>query len=133
MAKPLVGVEVEGLASFRRAMRAAGPDARKALTRELKGVSEFVRDMAVHEAHAKGLDDSGDLIAGLKAGVRGTTGYVRDTAHHRGYGYPARIEYEDGGKRAFLRPVVEEARAAIEARLWKAVENVIDEVNRGGL
>lgn len=127
----MAGTEIraEGLKEFARAMRAASPELRKALTRELKGVTELARQMAVHEAHARGLDDTGDLIAGLRSGVNGTTGFVRDVAKHGGYPYPSRIEYESGGEHAFIRPAVDAGRTAIEDRLIAAIEAVIDQAN----
>lgn len=128
-----VSIRVEGYPALRRKMRRFAPDAAAALAATQREIGETVRDMAAHEAAARGYNDTGDLIAGLRAQARGTTGSIRDTARHGGYPYPARLEYEGGGAGAFIRPAIDQASEWITRKMNEAVALAAEKFNGGGI
>jgi hypothetical protein len=134
-AKVSSSITVEGLPELRRKLRKFAPEAAAGLTAAQKEIGLTVRDMAAHEAAGRGYNQTGDLIAGLKSSVRGTTGMIRDTAKHGNppYGYPARLEYQDGGSGAFIRPAIEQGAAWITAKMNAAVDAAAERFNRKGI
>ncbi|MBX5461642.1 MAG: hypothetical protein IRZ28_11200 [Steroidobacteraceae bacterium] len=129
---------VRGLKELDRALGRADKHLRKNLRALLRSVAEGVARDARSIAMSKGLRDSGDLIAGIKPyALTGRAG-VRSNARHRGYGYPARLEFESrGGRswgpRATLNPAVQRNKDEIE----RGIERVLDELGHdfagGGL
>jgi hypothetical protein len=129
-------IRIERVPELNAAIDRFGSDCKRFLRVELKTTSDLVRGMAVFEAHAKGLDDTGRLIASLRAGATAKSGFVRDTARNQrdAYSYPSRYEYEAGGRRAFIHPVIDQAHDVIVAHLEGAIETAVERFNhQGGL
>lgn len=134
MAAESVGIRIERVPELNVAIDRFGSDCNRFLRVELKTTSDFVRGMAIFEAHAKGLDETGRLIAGLRAGATAKSGFVRDTARNQrdGYSYPSRYEFEAGGRRAFIHPVIDQAHDEIVAHLKGAIETAVERFNHEG-
>lgn len=127
-------VRIEGLRQLDRAAGRASIELRTGLRDKLREFAEVVAEDARDIAESKGLRESGDLIAGLQPyALMGRAG-VRDTARHRGYPYPARLEYEGGtgkgGARAFLNPAVEEKAPELEKRAQTLLDEIADAFDR---
>jgi hypothetical protein len=125
-----VTVKIKGLRDLDRALGKADKDLRKDLRGRLKAVAMIVATGARAKAEAKGLRQSGDLIRGIKPyALTGKAG-VRSGAMHRGYNYPARVEYEGGnrgpGPRATLNPAYEESKAAVLVELERLLDDFAD-------
>lgn len=119
------GIKVKGIKELRRGFAQMDKSLRRDLDRGLREAAEPVRDEAKRIAGEKGLHDTGKLIAGIRiaTAARGRV-VVRSTAQKRGYKYPARYEYGDGGKRAFLQPALEAKRREIEERLGEMLDRL---------
>jgi hypothetical protein len=126
-----ISIRVEHAAEVRHALREFPKEVSKEHYMVVKELATTVRDMAAYEANDRGYNDTGDLIAGLQARSSGTTGSIRDTARHEGYNYPGRLEYQNHGRGAFIRPAVEKATPYITRRMDEAVARVIERFNRG--
>lgn len=126
------GVRIRGLKELDRALGKADKDLRRDLRRRLRGIANIVAVGARAKAESKGLRQSGDLIRGIRPyALTGKAG-VRSGAVHRGYNYPARLEYERGGMRASLIPAYEEARPVILAETERLLDDFADNFHRGG-
>ena len=118
---------IKGLRQLDRALGKADKNLRKNLRGELKEIAEVVARRARGIAEAKGLRDTGDLIRGIKPyALTGRAG-VRSNAVHRGFAYPARLEFEGRGAggwgpRATLNPAVDQTRHEIE----RGIEQLLD-------
>jgi hypothetical protein len=115
-------IEVEGLGAVLRAFGKLDKRLRGELRAELAELAVGVAEKAREIAEAKGLRRSGDLISRIRPGARASYAYVADSARHRGFNYPARLEFENHGERAFLRP----ARDAESEHVVRGVEALLD-------
>jgi len=121
-------IKTEGIGPLLRALNQVDKGLRTKFRLALVGVAELVAVEARQIAQSKGLIDSGDLVASIRAGARGGYAFVADTARHRGYNYPGRIEYEKKyGDRAFLGPAVERKRGEAELALEAALDLLVTE------
>lgn len=101
----------------------------------LAGVREGIKDAAqlvAREAQRRApRGRTSRLVASIKPRVRGDVGLVVATASKRsprypaGFRYPRRIEFEDGGRQAFMAPALEAKRGAVERRL----EHLLDDIS----
>lgn len=129
-------VHVEGIDALTRAFGRVDKGLRREMQKHLRSVGRIVATAAREEAAAKGLHQSGQLIARINPSVRGGSVFVRDTAkkvsprYPGGYSYPARYEYEAGGSRAFMRPALDHRRSEVVAELDRVVEWVAMEWGR---
>lgn len=123
---PKIKIDDSELRDFRRDLVRAGEDVEKEVKRELRDIAKDVAGAARDFAQAKGLRDTGALIAGIKPQVRGTAAFVRSSATRGGFPYPAVHEFAGGGVRAFLAPAVEES----EAKVVEEFEEIVDRVAR---
>ena len=112
---------VEGLNPLVRGLRRAGDELGKDLQKELRLLAKHVATQAQKVAEAKGLHDSGQLVAKIKPSVRGGTAWVRDAAQRRGYNYPGRYEYGDRH-----RPFLEPALASEQDVIFRGLEAMLD-------
>jgi hypothetical protein len=123
-----VQIKTEGVGQLLRALNKVDKNLRTKFRLGLIGVAELVAVEAQQIARTKGLVDSGDLVAGIRAGARGGYAYVADTARHRGYNYPARIEFEKKyGDRSFLGPAAERKRVEAELALEATLDLLVRE------
>lgn len=131
---------MEGLDGLVRAFGRLDKGLRRELQKELKEIGRIVAEEAKGIAEFKrlrGEDDPGDphpgqLIARIQPSVRGASVYIRDTAasssgRYPKYNYPARLEYEQGGRRAFLRPALDGRRNEIVNRFEHLLDWIADE------
>ena len=95
MAKLSAAIRAEGLNDFVRDLKRASPEARKELRAEMRELAGEVADDAKQIAQSEGLVESGDLLRRIKPAVRGTLALIRSGAEHRGFPYPARLEFGD--------------------------------------
>lgn len=105
---PSAAVKVEGLNELIRAARKIelGMATEMTLTLKQQIGTPMSEDMK-HMAEARGLvGETHHLVDMIKPTVRGASLSIRDTATNDGYPYPKRYEYQDGGARAFMEPVV---------------------------
>lgn len=100
-------VAVEGLAEFVRDCRRIGGELPGEVRKELRGVAGIVEGEAREVAIRKGLVKTGRLVRATKRFAAGARAGVRNFATNRGYRYPERFEYGDGGVRAFLEPALD--------------------------
>jgi hypothetical protein len=126
-----IRIKVENAKEVRHALREFPKEVSKEHYTTVRELATTVRDMAAFEANERGYNKTGDLLAGLQARSSGTTGSIRDVARHDGYNYPARLEYQHGGRGAFIHPAVEKATDYIVRRMDEAVALVIERFNRG--
>lgn len=119
-------IAVEGLRDLRRDLRRID----KSL---LAGVREGIKDAAqlvAREAQRRAPRRTSRLVASIRPRVRGDVGLVVATATKRsprypaGFRYPRRIEFEGGGRRAFMAPALEAKRRDVERRL----EHLLDDI-----
>jgi hypothetical protein len=127
-------VRFKGLKELDRALGKADKDLRASLRDSLKDVASIVAVEARSIAQSKGLRQSGDLIAGIKPyALTGKAG-VRSTAKHRGFGYPARLEFEGRGavgtwgNRASLYPALDRKQDEVTNRTEKLLDDLVDEL-----
>ena len=110
-------VYVEGLAELTASFTMLAPEAKRNLLRELKNVGEIVAVDA--KAHAP-VGKTGRLRSQIKPARRGSSVLVQDAEkkvsprYPSGFPYPRRIEFEQGGARAFLRPALQRQRVRVE-------------------
>jgi len=129
-------ISIEGLAAFRRDLKRIDPVLVKGVRVALKDAAEIVADEARRRAPVRSGLTKGSVrsfTSGNKAGVRVNARRV-SRGYPAGYPYPKRIEFEGGGRRAFVGPALEAKRGEVVRRL----EEVIDDVSgvwagRGGL
>ena len=131
----MAGVQIRGLKDLDRALGKADKNLRKDLRLKLKAVAEIVAVGARAKAQAKGLRQSGDLVRGIKPfALTGKAG-VRSGAMHRGYSYPSRLEWENGGDgpgpRASLLPAYDEAKPVVLAETERLLDRLADDFHGG--
>lgn len=130
-------VKIRGLRELDRALGRADKNLRKDLRVRLRAIAQVVATGAKAQAEAKGLRQSGDLIRGIQPyALTGRAG-VRSTALHRGYNYPARLEWEGGshgqpGPRASLLPAYEEKKAVVLAETERLLDRFASDFYGGG-
>jgi hypothetical protein len=135
VAAPAGPIRITGLRELVRDFGRMQRGLRTELQREMSQIGGIVAGEARQIAQQKGLRDSGDLIRSIRPRVRGAVALVRSSAEHRGFNYPARLEYEHGGRRAFLGPAVD----AKQAEVVDAIDDMLDRLasehgfGRGGL
>lgn len=127
-------IAVEGLRDLRRDLRRMD----KGL---LAGVREGIKDAAqlvAREAQRRGpRGRTSRLVASIRPRVRGDVGLVVATAVKRsprypaGFPYPRRLEFEDGGRRAFMAPALEAKRGQVERRLEHLLDDIGDVWEKG--
>lgn len=118
-------VKVVGYRELARAFDRMGPETRKELRRELRAAGEVVKTAAQETARSVMNVQTGDLSRRIRITASQRSVSIVANATHRGYGYPRRHEFENGGARAFLRP-------ALEQHQDEAVENIADAFERVG-
>lgn len=129
----MTAVRVEGLRELDRAFGRASKELRRELRGELRQVGRIVADEARQVAARKGLRKTGRLIKSIRPSVKGAGVFVRAGAVTRsakypsGFNYPRRLEFEGGGRRAFLRP----ALASKQQQVVEQMERVLDRVADG--
>lgn len=130
MAANRTAVRIEGLSSFRRALRKADRELDTKVRLGFVAIAKRVADEARSVARSKGLVKSGDMIRGIKPSVRTRDIGVRSTATHRGFNYPRRLEFENkGGSRfgplATLNPAAERHEPELEAQAIAVIEGTL--------
>ncbi len=133
----MVGVRVEGLREFQRALRKADRDLATAVRVGFRAVAADVAADARQIAEHKGLRVSGDLIRGIRPFSRIGAAGVRSTAVHGGFAYPKRLEYENRGSSRFgpnasLLPAVDQNEERIEAGAAGVLDRIVDDLGQGG-
>lgn len=119
-----VGVRFQGLRELDRALGKADRTLRDGLRDRLRDAGQVVAVEARSIVQSKQLVASGDLLRSIRPfAVSGRAG-VRASARHRGFPYPQRLEYEDGGRRAFLNPAVDRK----ETQIMRNMEHLLDQV-----
>jgi hypothetical protein len=116
-------VRVQGLGPLVRDFGKMSRELRRDLQREIADSTGIVAREAKAVAEREGLRESGALIRSIKARVRGAVGFVQVGATRRGFPYPRRLEYESGGRRAFVGP-------ALESKQEDVVEAMNDMLDR---
>jgi hypothetical protein len=143
-------LQVEGLDELIVAFAQLDADLRRELSTRLRSLAGVVATDARAIALAKGLKRSGDLIAGIKTQVKGTTAWVIETARRvspkypEGYRYPAIYEFGGGrrkstdpawfrapGIRAFMTPAVDKDREQVFNGIQGLVDDLIARHNLG--
>lgn len=121
-------VEIQGLREFRRALRQIDPKLTVGITVALRDAAQIVATAARRRAPKR----SGRMAVstrpyarGLEAGVRTTATRV-SPAYPAGYPYPKRIEFENGGARAFLAPALEENQDRVARRMEFLLSDIED-------
>ena len=123
-------VKIRGLKELDQALGRADKNLRKNLRKRLKDIANVVAVGA--RAKAQSFRKSGDMIRGIKPyALTGKAG-VRSGALHRGFNYPARLEWEGGtrgvpGPRATLLPAYEEAKPAVLAETQHLLDDLADD------
>ena len=117
-------VQVIGLRSLTRDLKAAGNGAQKEIRPILKKASEVVASEARKIAASKGLRQSGALIGSIKPRVSGSTGLVAAGARRRGYNYPGRYEFGDR-ERPFLRPALAAKSEEVAAEFEDGIDKLL--------
>jgi hypothetical protein len=122
----------KGLKELDRALGKADKQLRTGLRDKLRDAGKTVASEARAIAESKQLRVTGDLISSIKPfALTGRAG-VRDTARHRGYAYPSRIEYEGRGgakygPRAFLNPAVDRKTGEITRSMETLLDRFADD------
>ncbi len=121
-------VRIEGLREFRAALRKIDPVLNKGLREGLKDAAQIV----AYEAQRRAPVRSGATRASVRAFATGNRAGVRvlarraSRAYPAGYPYPRRLEYEGGGRRAFVGPALEAKRDEVVRRLEYALDDVAE-------
>jgi hypothetical protein len=93
---------------------------------EIRGLVAIVAGEARTIAGRKFQSQTGDAIQHIKTSVRGGRGFIVEDAEHRGYPYPRRLEYENGGVRAFMRPALEAMHDDVERELGLMLDRLFE-------
>lgn len=119
------------LDNFEEAIVRARPELYAELGQELESFGSGVAARARQIAEAKGLHQSGRLIAGITHELRGAQVLIGDTAHNPqdGYPYPGRLEFGDLDQ-PFLQPALAEKQDEGLARLAALVERILNRIAR---
>lgn len=127
-------VHVDGVNPLVRGFGRVNKGLRRQLQKELRVVGRRVADVAKAEAEAKQLRGTepwdphqGQLIARIAPSVRGGSVFIRDTAKTGSYNYPARLEFENHGARAFLRPALDKNREEVVVSMERLVDWIASE------
>lgn len=128
-------VEIEGLDALTRGFKRVDKDLGKQLQHRLRTIGAAVALTAKAEAPHK----TGALARSIRPTVRGGSVYVSAPVRRKSKGYPAgyryanRIEFQDGGRDAFLRPAVEHDKTMILYEFERLLDWIADEWGRTGL
>lgn len=132
------GVQVEGLAELRRALRRIDPVLTDGLRAGLKDAGKIVADEGErraprsHQARGRHMADTIRVrVSGVKVRVV-VNAKRRSPAYPAGFNYPGRIEFEGGGRRAFLQPALEAKHDQVVERLGQVLDDVADTFDQGG-
>jgi hypothetical protein len=119
-------IKIEGIQELMVACKRADSELKKGLQRDLKGIALLVATRAKSIAEAKGLRESGRLIASIRPGIQGSSAIVRDSANRAGFNYPAVYEYGHGKARAFLEPALEQSQPEVMAAVTVLVDRMAE-------
>ena len=113
-------IRIEGLRPLVRTFRKLESDVGHQIRDELKAAAGIVADEARSIATREGLVESGQLVAKIAPGVRGSTAVVRDSATRKigkgaPYPYPRLFEYVLD--RPFLGPALDAKRDDVIDRI----------------
>ncbi len=118
----------------RRSLRAADKVLKREIRAKLKNeVGQLVAVEAQSLARSHGLEKSGRLIRMTRPSATQTSVRVRSSAKKKskkypsGYNYPKRFEFEAGGRKAFLRPALNNKKEEVLARFKEVLETVAQE------
>ncbi|MBT9134597.1 MAG: hypothetical protein DDT38_01336 [Firmicutes bacterium] len=123
-------IMLDGFKELMRAIRKMEPTLRKEMRVRLKTAGQIVSDEAKARARGQGLYATGKLVRSVRVGLRARSVDIvvgarrKSRKFPKGYNYPKRYEYGEGGKRAFLRP-------ALAAKREEAVQEfakILDEL-----
>jgi len=121
-------IYIEGLADFRRDLRRIDPELAKGVREGLKDAAQIV----AYEAQRRAPRRTGRLVASVRAFASGNRAGVRVTArkvsraYPGGYPYPRRIEYEAGGRGAFVAPALAAKQVEVTRRLGYVLDDVAE-------
>jgi hypothetical protein len=124
MPEQLVGLEIQGLRELQRALKRADRDLLTGVRRQLKGVAAITATEARALAGARTTRGTGDLIRGIKPFITAGGAGVRSGATHRGFGYPQRLEFEEGSRFASLYPAYRHTLPAVIAAGERAMAEI---------
>ena len=134
-------VFIRGLGELTKTIRKLEKGARKEVRSKLRGVGDVIAEQAKANARAQGLEGSykrrkgktpGRLVRQIRPKLHSSRISIQATARTKsdrypaGYNYPARHEFGDGKKRAFLFPALEQKREAA----FREMEKVMDWMER---
>ncbi len=123
-------VTLGGFKELVKAIRKMEPVLRKEMRVKLRAAGQVVSDEAKAEARRQGLYDTGKLVRSIRIALRARSVRVvvgakrKSWKFPKGYNYPKRYEYGQGGKRAFLRP----ALAAKQEEAVQKFAEILDEL-----
>lgn len=136
-------VHVEGLDGLVSGFGRVDKGLKRELQRKLKDVGRIVADQAKAVAEFRRLrgeepydKHQGALIARIQPSVRGGSVFIRDSArtvstkYPGGFNYPARLEFEHGGSRSFMRDGLEGSRGRVIREFEKLEDWIAEEWGR---
>lgn len=121
-------VHIRGLADFRADLRRIDPALAKGVREGLKDAAQIV----AYEAQRRAPIASGRTRASVRAFASGNRAGVRVNArkvsrsYPGGYPYPRRLEFEGGGRRAFVAPAMEAKRDEVIRRVGFVLDDVAE-------
>ncbi|WP_217923778.1 HK97 gp10 family phage protein [Miltoncostaea oceani] len=119
-------ISIEGLAAFRRDLKRIDPALLQGVRVALKEAAELVAGEARRRAPVRSgrtRTSIRSFTSGNRAGVRANARRV-SARYPGGYPYPRRLEFENGGRRAFIGPALEAKRRDVVERLDDALGDV---------
>jgi hypothetical protein len=123
---------IEGLKETRSAIRRSSRLVKKEINTRLRAVGDILAVEAQGLARSRGLEKSGKLVRLIKPRARSMSVAVVANAkrvspkYPKGYNYPKRLEYENGGARQFMRPALASKKQEVVSKLAE----VLDEISR---
>lgn len=124
-----LAVEVEGLRELRRDLGRIDKTLSKGVAAGIKDAASIVAQEAQSLAP---VGRTGRLKASIRPRVSGARGFVVANAKKKspkypsGYNYPRRIEFDKGGRQAFLRPALDNNREEVVKRLEQLLDDIAD-------
>lgn len=121
-------VHIRGLADFRADLRRIDPALNKGVREGLKDAAQIV----AYEAQRRAPVASGQTRASVRAFASGNRAGVRVNARRvsrsypAGYPYPRRLEFDAGGRRAFVGPAAEAKRDEVVRRVGFVLDDVAE-------